>query len=161
MNDLHIPAYPALLDGWRGPVLYQGEAAVLAGVDGDLACVVWPGVSAHHGMHMAIASIPLELTLDLARDEVADRVCRVLLGGNQAPVLKGLRKGRVFGYWPSPLNRVAWSPDQECVDDYDTGHVPALADLDPADDTRLPGGARVVDRLALALVARHVLGGGE
>jgi len=36
--------------------------------------------------------------------------------------------------------------------------VPALADLDPTDDTRLPDGARVVDVQALAIVLRQVFG---
>lgn len=41
------------------------------------------------------------------------------------------------------------------------GHekAPALADLDPTDDTRLPDGTRVVDVRALAIVCQHVFGG--
>jgi hypothetical protein len=34
--------------------------------------------------------------------------------------------------------------------------VPALDDLDPADDTRLPDGSRRVDAIALGRVCRHV-----
>jgi hypothetical protein len=36
--------------------------------------------------------------------------------------------------------------------------VPALDDLDPADDTRLPDGSRRVDAIALGRVCRHVAG---
>jgi hypothetical protein len=36
--------------------------------------------------------------------------------------------------------------------------IPALAELNPADDTRLPDGARRVDVQALAIVAAHVSG---
>ena len=39
-----------------------------------------------------------------------------------------------------------------------TTGVPALADLDPTDDTRLPDGSRLVDALALAAVLRQVGG---
>lgn len=35
--------------------------------------------------------------------------------------------------------------------------VPALADLDPTDDTRLPDGSRVVDALALKAVVEHLI----
>ena len=41
----------------------------------------------------------------------------------------------------------------------DADAVPALADIDPHDDTRLPDGSRLVDALALAIVAREVLRG--
>ena len=37
-------------------------------------------------------------------------------------------------------------------------NYPAIADLDPTDDTRLPDGSRLVDALALAAVLRHVGG---
>jgi len=48
-----------------------------------------------------------------------------------------------------------WAPEE----DGDASILPALADLDPTDDTRLPDGARVVDVRALAIVCQHVFGG--
>jgi len=45
-----------------------------------------------------------------------------------------------------------WAPEE----DGDASILPALADLNPADDTRLDDGARLVDVRALAIVAAHV-----
>ena len=39
--------------------------------------------------------------------------------------------------------------------------VPALAHLDPTDDTRLPDGSRLVDALALKAVVEHLVAGGD
>lgn len=88
------------------------------------------------------------LTLDLSRAECRDRVVRVL-GGTD------------WVYVPSVVGWRLWldrQPSDRGEGRYYPASGPALAGLDPTDDTRLPDGSRLVDALALAAVARHVLG---
>lgn len=131
---LLLPATRALLKGWCGPGVLDGRLVL---VDGDNDSVVLlDGASVmYNPAHLpAVFDEDLgELTLDLSRAECWDRVCRVL----QVDFHRGVPRSWWF------------------IDPYGR----SLAGLDPDDDTRLPDGSRLVDALALAAVARHVLGG--
>lgn len=87
------------------------------------------------------------LAIDLADDATADRIARWL----------GVRVGLEV-----PCTAPVWGFDEgdwQVVSGNDVAtfdHVFALTELDPFDVRTLPGGARFVDRLALAVVARHV-----
>lgn len=101
------------------------------------------------------------MMLDLSDASTADRCARWLAGR------VGLEVGCTAPGWFFHEAMVAWllgrgrrdttrlfaqnGPDIDYV-------VHTLADLDPTDDRRLPDGSRYVDRLALALVCRHVGG---
>ena len=134
MSDLLLPATAALLDGWCGPVtVYASEETCV--VDGCAWSLggFWESLDAMGPM-----------TLDLSRAECRDRVARHLTRDRDEPV-----PGPARLVWRGNTNdlhiggvRVARSTD-----------VPALLDLDPEDDTRLPDGSRVVDALALRFVA--------
>ena len=58
------------------------------------------------------------------------------------------------------VSETCWAVDAGTAGGWDVRDIPALGGLDLTDDTRLPGGAMVVDVRALAIVLRHVFGGG-
>lgn len=164
---LLLQATPALLDGWCGPVV--------------LPDVEMHGAIVTHGMSYAYVWSdggicryePADLYLDLSRAECRDRVARVVA------VSAGLRhEVRDWAWYPvgslgshydvtggpdvphpampearfhSAVTR-GWKPG-----DMVRRVIPALAGIDPNDATRLPDGSRLVDALALAIVARTVL----
>jgi len=180
---LIAPATAAVLDGWCGPVVADAGADDRDGlVDGvclgasehPRGFLVW-----HDWGGVGSERIPWEdLRLDFSRAEVRDRVARVLSALAGAP-------GALAPWWMGrdtftrgPLDFVLTRPgswhdrdDTGCtIDAWVRGRapmhaheraclvveVPALADLDPSDDTRLPDGSRLVDALALAAVYREV-----
>ena len=57
------------------------------------------------------------------------------------------------------VSETCWAVDAGTSGGWDARDIPALGEIDRADDTRLPGGAMVVDVRALAIVLRHVFGG--
>lgn len=173
---LLIPATPALLDGWCGPILtaHNGHALALAGADGYPGAEVY-GLCLETGAYRH-ASIS-EARLDLARAEVRDRVCRVLA----ERVNCGPKPGPAFSFWHDyncrgrtyRLSRPAGigsgdaggavfiAPGDEWIAFVPAHqvacHIPALGALDPALPNLLPDGSRLRDALALAAVARQVL----
>lgn len=174
MSDLHVTATPDLLDGWTGQALLQTQGA--RWVEG----VVLDGDHAAHfvGGSVYRDSIELDLIrrirLDLSRAECRDRVCRVLA----ARLLREVpangdgyswRMEPVSCSWELQTHNRNWmarfAADTSgwfAVDEgnrtgrFPSRSVPALADLDPDDDTRLPDGSRRVDALALAACWREV-----
>ena len=170
-SDLHIQATPELLDGWCGPVVLTSRSGLtrLCWMDGELYdSSGWCEDSEQY--------IPM-LRLDLARAECRDRVARVAgvaLGIHTTGGAKWVHRGgcewalrgdpwRGMSTGSPPLD---YSERRLCPyltdgirrlgDRRGMGSlwscVPALADLDPTDDTRLPDGSRRVDAQALGLV---------
>lgn len=95
---------------------------------------------------MVVARLAERVLTDGGRKEAAHGVTWRGNGYRQWLLQPWCCHGVVFGA------RMGW-------DDYGcSAHatVPALADIDPTDDTCLPDGARVVDVRALARVLRHV-----
>jgi len=162
MSDerLRIPATRALLEGWCGPVLERGTRVIACGITPKGLCDVAVPSTGRFGC------VPIALiSLDASHAEVRDRVCRVLAATlytdgphSSACVVPGRRglggaPGLLFGLLtvtPEDGDRWRW---------FDDDRAPALAALDPNDDTRLPDGSRLVDALALAAVAREVTRG--
>ena len=184
MSDLLLEAPPALLDGWCGPVVYRAGGrtpGVVVGTcehKGTRVFRVWWESPAHpHGT--GHPTHPSALLLDLSRAECRDRVARVVAAVMRLDTANGVQYllrsgepqdapgfieacgGRIFvtasldeGTMASPLDpwlMASSEPDEPWLT------VPALATLDPNDNTRLPDGSRRVDALALLHVARTVL----
>jgi hypothetical protein len=178
-----IPATPRLLAEWCGPVLAESQGL------GWVESVVLDGYVVHVSDHGRAFVGPVDadtlphIRLDLARAEAADRAGRVLAEAVGLVAATERIQVPVCGYtWESPMGEQGWQlgtwncnfyawfaarvPDYvranlarrhgdsvPCLD------VPTLADLDDADSARLPDGARLVDRLALAAVVREVVRG--
>lgn len=163
---LLVPATRALLEGWCGPVVTSSMAG--AGVSDGSAVLRVDSGERCRVVGWSYDWYPLRnVFLDLSRAECRDRVARVVLVSEGHPSAPAwwYRIGASDAAW-------ALHPAGTCIQfmpstgggrraTYDGWGcpVPALADLDPNDDTRLPDGSRLVDALALAAVARHVLGG--
>ena len=148
--DLLLPvaACPGILDGWCGPVVVetQGTGWREAAVVGDYI-VLFSGRGQAY-VEVAGAAADPHICLDLSRAECRDRVARWLAPDAGAPpgwTLYNGVGGTWFGGWASPADAGAWAKRVPIV--------PALARLDPNDDTRLPDGSRRVDALALRAVA--------
>lgn len=161
---LLVPATRALLDGWCGPVDASGNpAALLWGWD-ESALVAWLGLGVG-----SLRQVPMStLSLDLSRAECRDRVARVvaekvgLLRMGAKPVCTApdfttrfdlphwTMAGPQFGNGGGGSS-LTWIPSEGFCDE--------LAYLNPNNDTRLSDGSRLMDALALAAVARQVLGG--
>jgi hypothetical protein len=153
VGDLRIPATAALLEGWTGPVVLGTFPTAV-----DDGCVSTPDWG-----WQPVAGYLDRLSLDLARDEVADHVARRLAervglvnpcdGHGFTWHFNHLTHKWCLGTWSS--NFQAWfmasglRGSSQLRPDVVWYPVPALAALDPSDDARLPGGARRVDRLAL------------
>lgn len=143
---LLLSATQALLEGWFGPVVVDGaEWMSLGGCHGDEDGFF----RVHDGLVGLTYMEPERVFLDLSRAECRDRVVRVLGGTDWVYVASAV------GWWLW-LDR---QPSDRGEGRYYPASGPALAGLDPNDDTRLPDGSRLVDALALAAVARHILGG--
>jgi hypothetical protein len=174
---LLIPATAALVEGWCGPVvvnyrgrhyeasLWNGGVQTIHGTEGKARRKkgepFWPGVESTF--------------LDLSRAECRDRVVRCLAIATGHTVPNGVtwscssyhrrRCWHLFAHLAPLTDRTGPVPDTRPA--HFGGKpwpnrgwyraVPALADLDPASDERLPDGSRLVDALALAVVARAVL----
>ena len=139
-----VPA--ALVGVWDGAVVWVDQAT-----GGRIRVVVrawerWTDLDRVH----------LDLTHRPTRLEVMAR-----LGARAgADVGEGVLWFRMFARRTWMIDGVAGvSATWSCDDDGAASLLPALADLDPTDDTRLPDGARVVDVRALAIVCQHVFGG--
>lgn len=156
---LLLPATRALVEGWCGPVIVSqntDDAWLSYGEvdqDGDVLVA---------GSHITWYNLD-KIRFDLSRAECRDRVARVVAGLALAP-----RAGLVDSCtahtweWAPAMDQRRWTLSGNGGgrgwEHFGLKSVPALAALDPNDDTRLPDGSRLVDALALALVARHVLG---
>ena len=108
-----------------------------------------------------IADIALDLTHRPTRLEVIERwrvVTPRTTGGISGPWFSRMHRPNVQYLACGDLHAVARPVGRPSYLAYAVV-VPALADLDPTDDTRLPDGARVVDVRALAIVCQHVFGG--
>lgn len=110
---------------------------------------------------MGQASV-LDVRLDLADSATRDRAIRWLAAkadgiyvGSGPPMWRPSGKVR---QWRGERMLQSWavygSTRGECR--FSGNEIPALTDLDRADDTRLPDGSRRVDAHALALVAVHL-----
>lgn len=167
---LYLPASRALLDGWCGPV----EARDANGVWHPCVTLGWSGNENIPGAWVySEAQAPLfgaeeergadfvsavHLRLDLSRAEVRDRVARVLAAqALDLPVASGVAVQFVRNPLGGRMLAFAVTDGRSVVTAaVDSITCPALAALDPDDDTRLPDGSRLVDALALAGVAREV-----
>ncbi len=156
---LLLLATAALLEGWFGPVVLPDRVVhgVIVGHGWDDLVYVWAGGSVE-------GYRALDLLLNLSRAEVRDRVARVVAGWRWRVDLDG---GSVsWGHQPVEHERHRWTLESNRgVMEFrpswarkHEGNIPALADLDPSSDTRLPDGSRLVDALALGAVVRVVLG---
>lgn len=155
MSDLLLraSACPGILDGWVGPVVLDGETLAVL-LPGKPHRVYLPEPHRCLEGQEEARALPRHLSLDLARDEAADRCARWLAWavglavGATAPEWERTPRWRHLGEWSLGGYRFGHRSGNQ--------RAPALAALDPADDTRLPCGARRVDRLALRVVAEHV-----
>lgn len=161
---LLLSATRALLEGWCGPGGLDGRLVLVDG-DGELVVLLDGAWIFYNAAYLPVVfdedMRPMgELTLDLSRAECRDRVARVVAAGRWPMQVQStaLRWGTRIPEERAWVLGGAWVYTS-CVEEPDEVLVPALADLDPTDDTRLPDGSRLVDALALAAVARHVLGG--
>ena len=131
-----------------GVVLYVEPSAEW----GHVAMVAWLNGGR---VKVPVRLLYLDLTLKQCRDCV-DGVVGEKLAGSRGVGVLFYSPGT--GGWSMAFSAghlgVHFSPDGP----HDGIHVPALADLDPHDDTRLPDGSSRVDALALLAVAREVLG---
>lgn len=151
---LLVPATQALLDDWCGPVLVDGLPSIT-----NLGEVLWRGPGQGEPRWWYWEN-PDRVELDLRFAECRDRVCRVLIASRR-PVMRAhhgarFRPGVTRGIW------VLHGDQSESETFAASGlgswtGVPALADLDPTDDTRLPDGSRLVDALALAAITRELM----
>ncbi len=149
---LLVSATQELLDDWCGPVLVDGLPSIA-----NLGEVLWRGPSQAEPRWWYWKN-PDRVDLDLHFAECRDRVCRVLIASRR-PAMRAhhgarFRPGVTRGVW------VLHGDQSESETFAASGGgwtcVPALADLDPTDGTRLPDGSRFVDAWALKLVAESV-----
>lgn len=177
MSDdrLLIPATRALLDGWCGPVEYECALGWLPGVwDHGLGCVLTERGPQEVSCACHRWALEAHVRLDASRAEVRDRVVRVVAETLADPardivapqfepqqdpdVREPVYLAEWVILWGSTL--VRWFVARRAADDGNAVvELPALAALDPNDDTRLPDRSRLVDALALVAVAREVLRG--
>jgi hypothetical protein len=149
MTEL-IPATRALLTGWRGPVVVVDFESPFEAV-----CLDWP-VSADAVILVSVSSTPTpfavdirHLRLDISRAECRDRVTRCMFG---APgIVRLFRSASGVASLRGPLGIEMACSDPFAALAFSVPHVPALADLDPSNDTRLLDGSRWVDAAALTL----------
>lgn len=152
--DLLLPATPEMLDGWAPYVVIKQFSETLEGY-------LLPE-SEPDGWRFVMAPADGKWTKRLVRDEA-----RIFV-----PLDRAEARDRVVRVVPQPWRnepgpgalslRRSGDYVSLCIGGYvvaDSRSVPALADLDPHDDTRLPDGSRLVDALALRAVAMEVLHG--
>jgi len=109
----------------------------------------------------SVQALALDLTHRMTRLEVIERWRRVTprtTGGISEPWFGRMHRPNVRYLACGDLHAVAHPVGRPSYLTYAVV-VPALANLDPTDDTLLPDGARLVDVQALALVVAHVFGG--
>lgn len=161
-NELLIPATPELLEGWCGPIVvldHEGWCevpmeAALYGLRG-FAVTCWCHLNGVPCERLDIVDLA-HVRLDLSRAEVRDRVARVIIR-QSGPRLASQGGSNVL-FCPNRPSSVRGFTSVPHPDGSGPGVIPALAALDPHDDTRLPDGSRRVDALALAAVWRAVAG---
>lgn len=95
-------------------------------------------------------SLDVSATRDRAARWLARRVG--LECGSTAPEWRAAREPKPRGWILAGGAWFVFGPGRSLID----LEVPALAELDPADNTLLPDGSRLVDALALAAVCRAV-----
>ena len=79
MSDLHIPATAALLEGWTGPAVFADHRAPCIVLGLHIGAGDGPSVDLWHtGLAKPFRTALDAVSLDLARDEVADHVARWL-----------------------------------------------------------------------------------
>ncbi len=161
MSGLTLPS--AGIGVWEGARVLtpQDGAGIVTDVSPDNEYGIT--VSFGRGDRRPLGYLPRDLHLDLThhptRLEVTARAANRLCPQHAPVMCAAVMAGNAL--WPdrlvygisvtSLLSGEEWhSLDQ---------HIPALADLDPTDDTRLADGARVVDVQALAIVAARAFGG--
>ena len=161
MGDLLLKASPRVLENWCGPAVIRSIGLRTVTIGGR--------VPDHPDNCESTPWFPKGLHLDLSRPECRDHVKRLVARrrwyhdldestlvwfcnpvpdtapGDDRHHRWGMQSNRgTMAYQP------AWARKHE-------GNVPALRELDPYDDTRLPDGSRLVDARALLVVARGVL----
>lgn len=164
-SRLLVPATPALLEGWCGPVLAhvydKPEPCVLIGPSvlelDDGTEVMDYALHVVDGETFDTAPVD-DIALDLSRAECRDRVARVLAPPGLGAIAPRLvcEVAHTGGIWLVFLDEEGGNV---VLDDEQPARWPWPVDLDrhPTDDTELPDGSRLVDALALAAVAREVL----
>lgn len=150
---INAPGYLDIPTGTVGTVAHRGR------MGGWEVATCPPDVWSPRTYLTDVEDLHLDLTHRPTRLEVTARAANRLCPQHAPVMCAAVMAGNAL--WPdrlvygisvtSLLSGEEWhSLDQ---------HIPALADLDPTDDTRLPDGARVVDVRALAIVCQHVFGG--
>jgi len=144
---LLLPAADALLRVWCGPVVLDGYDTVARWSNGESSVLVIESPDLEYWVCLDMIGSG-RLFLDLSRAECRDRVARALASGDSA-------------FWVYDLGKfgAGWELRSGAGTRWWGRTLPALAGLDPSSDERLPDGSRLVDALALALVAAEVLGG--
>ena len=94
-----------------------------------------------------------ELDLDLTDTTGRNHAARWL--GSKRGQPDGMAADLRRNHGSASVVLVVWAPGWQSAA-WNSVEVPALADLDPADDRRLPDGSRWVDAEALRLVCLHV-----
>lgn len=162
-NKLHIPL-TELWDDIRVPGLPicsrnpRNNGVILAGVDKGTMFGCWPGDGAKGGTDALVDDY---WHLDLSRPGASDILARRVCDAMSIPCSWGASWGYGKDSWRD-TDWFAWSfdDDSRSAGYYSARNLPALADLDPTDDTRLDwgnlGSPRVVDLAALGVVAQHL-----
>ena len=139
--------------GYQGSLRRPGDVGIVVAAE-QRDSAVWASVAFGADIEPhPLTCLRLDLTHRMTRLEAMAR-----LGARVGTdVGEGVLWFRQFARWTWMVDGVAgasasWAPEE----DGGASIVPALADLDPTDDTRLPDGARVVDVQALARVLRQV-----
>lgn len=159
-DRIFLPATVAILEGWCGPARFSDHQALCVVLAVGIGTHDRPWVELFHtGRCEAFRTSLGTVSLDLSRTEVRDRVLRVVSMPEEAHF--GTGGANTIG-WKPMSHEKGWvlevnDPYGHARLNFGLDRVPALADLDPNDDTCLPDGSRLVDALALGEVARVVL----
>lgn len=159
--------------------LRKGQRGIVAKLERRNVWHVVPDVPYRYGSPVQRHVLAIDLTDATGRAHLAWWVAgqvRTSYGGALDPA-EGVRWHRSWrGHWELHGQRadehrkwqevcfLPWAGDDDLSDRNDGPHgtwcrfVPSLAHLDPNDPRLLPDGSRLVDALALGLVARHVAG---
>lgn len=167
---LRLPLTRNMVRGWCGPVLVKTrllgwqEAAYLE-MESGTGLLTYQDASVED-VDLDYAEICFDLTRAECRDRVVRLVAMCVEPGASGPFvwgrwpLRSIGGARGSGMWAirtsSFLERVfvGWE-----ASDWrrEVQIVAGLAELDPSDQTTLSDGSFLVDALALAIIARHVL----
>jgi len=151
---INAPGYLDIPTGTVGTVAHRGR------MGGWEVATCPPDVWSPRTYLTDVEDLHLDLTHRPTRLEVIERwrvVTPRTTGGISGPWFSRMHRPNVQYLACGDLHAVARPVGRPSYLAYAVV-VPALADLDPTDDTRLPDGARVVDVQALAIVLRQVFG---